>query len=322
MPQAQARLPPRRPSRTLPQAVHARHARPAEGVRARQEPLRRRRPSRRRAVGRIRPALRRRSHVAALPRAHRLSRAAPLCVRVARARRPPGARDRRRRRRHEPCRTRRVRRRGRSGTAVCGRRDTRRSARRRGGERSAGTVPRRARVCGAPARAALPPARKPPDRSTAPASTSRRSWSPVARSERARAGCRGPENFTPLAQSRRTRLTDRGLRCRGARTRGHSRTRRTRPTSRRSRGASPVRRARLQHRRARRPSVPGGEGASAKRDRLGGARVAVATAHHGQSRTGGSEKGGIGIRLADRPRGSRCLPAASARLSCGSRGSR
>ena len=35
---------------------------------------------------------------------------------------------------------------------------------------------------------------------------------------------------------------------------------------------------------------------------------------HGQPRTGGSAQGGIGLRPADRPRGSRCLPAASVRL--------
>ena len=94
--QAPARVPPRRVGLRLPPPLHARHARADRG-RSRACAIRSatQRRARRLARGSAGGTVRRRPHVAAVSGADRLSRAAPLCVRAARARRPARAGDRR-----------------------------------------------------------------------------------------------------------------------------------------------------------------------------------------------------------------------------------
>ena len=92
VPQAPARVPAGRAGGALPAPLHARHARAAQGVRARA-----RRRTRRRSSTATRARLElggpfdARRHLAAVPGADRLPRAAPLRVRAARARRPARA---------------------------------------------------------------------------------------------------------------------------------------------------------------------------------------------------------------------------------------
>ena len=208
VPQAPARVPAGRQRAAVPAPLRARHARAGEGVRARARARARGgRAARRRARARLRRRLRRRRHLAALPGADRLPRAAPLRLRAARASTTAASSSSARRLGL-----------GRAALAayvdgiaavLANVRDVAATGRAGGDrrQRPARALPGDPRARGAAAGGALPAAREPAHRAGGPASTSRTcSWPARARSTGARRGRRSQSSKRLSATAQPPRL--------------------------------------------------------------------------------------------------------------------